>query len=254
VATQAALGQQLSIVLVVRCAGDTELRTKHREFHLSAGVDLVAEAGADTDAEWVMEGEANEFWWPSGGSLREVLDAVPSQYGSIRALVRDFVPVRGDEAFAERMIYRLAPAAPIANPGRKSRPAWRLVRRTSAEGPTLRGWYPVEVLRFPVHDDVGLERDRLEDGLATGLLRRDTRLRDALRTLAAGLPLSFGPPDILDDAEFALDVAVAGEADVIRAQERLDQLERRLSAVESTPSEVLKRKLRALLSSRTRHR
>jgi hypothetical protein len=254
VANEATVGQQLSIALLVRSNGDTELRTKHREFHLSAGVDLVAEAGADTDAEWVMEGEANEFWWPRGGSLREVLDAVPPRYGSIRALVRDFVPVPGDETFAERMIYRLAPAAPIANPGRKSRPAWRLVRRTSAEGPTLRGWYPVEVLRFPVHDDVAYERNRLEDGLAAGILRRDTRVRDALRALAGGQPLSFGQPDILDDAEFALDVAVAGEADVIRAQERLDELERRLSAIESTPSAVLKRKVRALLSNRPGHR
>jgi len=249
-ATEATVGRQLSIVLVVRSVGHTELRTTHREFHLGAGVDLVVEAGTDTDAEWILESEENEFWWPRGGSLREVLDAVPSQYGSIRALVRDFVPVRGDEAFAERMIYRLAPSAPIAGPGGEARSAWRLVRRTSAEGPTLRGWYPVEVLRFAVHDDVAYERNRLEDGLAAGILRRDTRVRDALRALAAGQPLSFGPPDVLDDAEFALDVAVAGETDVIRAQERLDELERRLSAVESTPAAVLKRKLRAVLSTR----
>jgi hypothetical protein len=237
----------------VRGVGDTELRAAHREFHLGAGVDLFVEPGTDTDAEWVMESEENEFWWPRGGSLREVLDAVPSRYGSIRALVRDFVPVRGDEAFAERMIYRLAPTAPIANP-RRSRPASRLVRRTSGEGPTLRGWYPVEVLRFPFHDDVAYERNRLEEGLAAGLLRRDTRVRDALRALTAGKSLSFGSPDVLDDAEFALDVAVAGEVDVIRTQERLDELERRLSAIESTPSAVLKRKLRALLSSRHGHR
>jgi hypothetical protein len=251
---EAALGRQLSIVLAVRGVGDTELRTMHREFHLGAGADLVVEAGTDTDAEWIVESEENEFWWPRGGSLREVLDAVPSQYGSIRALVRDFVPVRGDEAFAERMIYRLTPSAPIASTRRQSRPAWRLVRRTSAEGPTLRGWYPVEVLRFPIDDDVAYERKRLEDGLAAGTLRRDTRVRDALRALGARQPLNFGPPDVLDDAEFALDVAVAGEADVIRAQERLDELERRLSAIESTPSAVLKRKLRALLTNRPRRR
>lgn len=248
-ATEAALGQPLSVVMVVRDAIDSELRALHREFHLGAGVDAVVETEADASADWVIESKEHEFWWPRGGSLRDVLDGVPSRFGSVRAPVRDLVAVQGDEAFAERAVYRLAPGASIPNYGSQARPVWRLVQRTSGDGPTLRGWYPVEVLRLPFHDDAAYEQDRLAEGLAAGFLRRDLRLRDALRALAAGQPFGFGPPDVLDDAELAFDVAGASDDDVIRLQVRLDELERRLSAVESTPLEALKRKLRAIVSS-----
>ena len=76
--------------------------------------------------------------------------------------------------------------------------------------------------------------EELERGVAEGRLVVDTRLRDALRQLAtpAGGALRFPLPTLVEDAEYAVEAAVLGEADVVRLQRRLDELERRLQTVE----------------------
>ena len=74
--------------------------------------------------------------------------------------------------------------------------------------------------------------DEVERGVAEGRLVVDTRLRDALRVIAAGEKPSFPLPTLVDDAEYAVEAAVLGEADVVRLQRRLDELERRLQTVE----------------------
>ncbi len=65
-----------------------------------------------------------------------------------------------------------------------------------------------------------------------GRLVVDTRLRDALRAIAAGETPAFRVPTLVEDAEYAVEAAVLGEADVVRLQRRLDELERRLGTVE----------------------
>jgi hypothetical protein len=72
----------------------------------------------------------------------------------------------------------------------------------------------------------------VERGVADGRLVVDTRLRDALRMIASGQRPSFPLPTLVDDAEYAVEAAVLGEADVVRLQRRLDELERRLQTVE----------------------
>jgi hypothetical protein len=85
--------------------------------------------------------------------------------------------------------------------------------------------------------------DELERGVAQGRLVVDTRLRDALRTLRAASSGAYVPPErapelrfplptLVDDAEYAVEAAVRGEADVVRLQRRLDELEGRLQSVE----------------------
>jgi hypothetical protein len=90
-----------------------------------------------------------------------------------------------------------------------------------------------------------LADDELERGVSEGRLVVDTRLRDALRGLRAhagsdreflppseAQPLTFPLPTLVDDAEYAVEAAVLGEADVVRLQRRLDTLEHRLQALE----------------------
>src|SRR5262249_55456750 len=38
-------------------------------------------AATEFGADWVIPSDADEFWWPRGSSLKEVLEEVPSTYG-----------------------------------------------------------------------------------------------------------------------------------------------------------------------------
>jgi hypothetical protein len=256
-------------------------------------------AAADFGADWVIHSDADEFWWPRGDSLKEVLESIPSRYGVVRALLRHFVPRPGDEpSFGERMTARVSANAPINDPRSLYRPNLKIIHRADPDVTVsigaqrlldssfvpLRGWYPVEFFHFPVrsleqceqkyaHQQTGpgqtpspyydrvreliaagrivelyeslLVDDRaLEHGLQAGSLVIDTRLRDALRAVAAGRPIEFPRPTVVDEAAYAVDVAALGEADVVRLQRRLDTLEQRLLTVERRSSVRLERRLR----------
>jgi len=38
-------------------------------------------AAAEHDADWVINCDVDEFYWPDGGDLKEVLAAIPPEYG-----------------------------------------------------------------------------------------------------------------------------------------------------------------------------
>jgi hypothetical protein len=257
-------------------------------------------------ADWVINTDADEFWWPRGGSLKDVLSVVPGRYGIVQAFWRSFVPRPDDGSFfAERMTLRLSLQAAINDPTSFYRPVTKVAHRADPEVVVGRGnhdlvatpyvplrtWYPIEVLHFPLrsraqwmhkvrlqgdaftkhieragtgyhlkgygalqsgrideqHDSLVVVDDAVERGLADGSLALDTRLRDALRELALDAssgrarrfalpsererPLSFPQPTLADDATYAVEAAVLGEADVVRAQRRLDRLEQRLGSL-----------------------
>jgi hypothetical protein len=264
-------------------------------------------AAARFGADWVINSDADEFWWPRGGSLKQVLAAIPERYGKVGAFLRTFVPRPGAADFAERMTVRFSALAPINDPSSLYRPIRKIVHRAdpdvtlvrghhdvldSALAP-LRGWFPIETFHFPLrtreqcarkamvmgraweqHVDrpstgylaqmygaatsgaiedyyasVTVGDAELERGVAEGRLLVDTRLRDALRALrlndeqrtATGrtfalpgetAPLTFQLPTLVEEAEYAVEAAVLGEADVVRLQRRLDVLEARLASAE----------------------
>jgi hypothetical protein len=238
----------------------------HVDFHLGAGVDVIFIDASDDDvpdglarradvhvvesasaaaeesgADWLIESEANEFWWPRGGSLKELLELVAPGYDAVQALSRQFVPISGTtEPFSERMVHRLV----------HGRPERRYVRRSGAEArvEAIRGWFPIEVLRFPVDGEPGsvYDEDGLRRGVETGVLSVDTRVRDALRALADGRSPDFARSSVADEARYAAELAALGEVDIARARERMDELDARLAAIETSFSEVVKRKLRGL--------
>jgi hypothetical protein len=122
-------------------------------------------AAAEFDADWVINADADEFWWPRGGSLKDVLAAVPPQYGIVEAFWRSFVPRPDDGAFfAERMTARLSQHAPINDPTSFYRPVIKVAHRGDSRVTVARGnhalvdspfvplttWHPVEVLHFPL--------------------------------------------------------------------------------------------------------
>jgi Glycosyl transferase family 2 len=122
-------------------------------------------AAAEHGADWVINSDADEFWWPRGGSLKEVLGAVPREYGIVQAFWRSFVPRPDDgQPFAERMTARLTQLAPINDPTSFYRPVVKVAHRGDPRVVVARGnhalgessfatlttWHPVEVLHFPL--------------------------------------------------------------------------------------------------------
>jgi hypothetical protein len=130
-------------------------------------------AATDFGAHWVINTDADEFWWPRGGTLKQVLQVVPERFGIVRGCWRHFVPRPGDGAdFAERMTVRLCTPA---FPGDKStiyHAHQKVAHRAdpeveielgnhNASGTALeplRNWHPIEVLHFSIRSVAQLTR------------------------------------------------------------------------------------------------
>jgi hypothetical protein len=130
-------------------------------------------AATEFGADWVIHSDADEFWWPRGDSLKEVLASIPSRFGIVRALLRHFVPRPDDgSSFAERMTVRMSTSAPINDPRSLFRPNLKIIHRADPtvnvsigaqrliDSPfvPLRGWYPIEFFHFPVRSLEQCER------------------------------------------------------------------------------------------------
>jgi len=121
-------------------------------------------AATDFNADWVINTDADEFWMPRGGTLKETLASVPDRFGIVWALSRHFVPRPDDSAFfAERMTVRISAPAAINDPASPYRPHQKAAHRADPEigvgfgshiarsrrWSSLHHWYPAEVLHFP---------------------------------------------------------------------------------------------------------
>jgi Glycosyl transferase family 2 len=261
-------------------------------------------AALEHDADWVIHADADEFWWPHGGDLKDVLGLVPERYGVLLCPWRHFVPRPDDTRhFSERMTVRVAaharwtrpedPFHPNVNVAHRAHPSVRIrPGNHDLEGPleALRGWFPIEVLHFPLRSsaqarskflawsayraalagiaphvdeaDAALSGDAFEAyygryvvddaalaaGVADGTFAVDTRLRDALRTLAhdparpvdphAALhalpnraPLVFPSLTTAQAAELAADVSVLPDPS-LRVERRVERLASRLALAE----------------------
>ena len=101
-------------------------------------------AALEHGADWVINSDADEFWWPCGGSVKEVLSTVPADFGVVHVPTRYFVP-RPDDGrfFAERMIYRLSSNAPLNDPTSSFRPVAKIAHRGSDRVRVGRGGHRV---------------------------------------------------------------------------------------------------------------
>jgi Glycosyl transferase family 2 len=121
-------------------------------------------AATEHGADWVINTDADEFWMPSEGTLKDVLAAVREPWGVVYALSRHFVPRPDDGAlFAERMTVRVSPEAPINDPTSPYRPHLKAAHRADPEitvsfgshtvasrlWRAVHNWHPADVLHFP---------------------------------------------------------------------------------------------------------
>ena len=112
--------------------------------------------------------------------------------------------------------------------------AWKHIERTptayhaqmfeALESGTIADYYAAQV--------VGRRRGRAMawmPGDSSSTRGCETRSESSRR---GGAPLDFPTPTLVDEATYAVEAAVLGEADVVRLQRRLDTLEERLSSIE----------------------
>ena len=131
-------------------------------------------AATDYGADWVINADADEFWWPRGGSLKDVLASIPERYGVVRGCWRHFLPRPRDgrvlrrahdrpalrscasRATSETIFHAHQKVAHRADPDVSIEPG-----NHDATGPRLaplRGWHPLEVLHFSLRSPAQLER------------------------------------------------------------------------------------------------
>ncbi len=137
---------------------------------------MARRSATEFGADWVVNSDADEFWWPRGGSLKEVLSAVPTNYGSVRGMWRHFAPrPDGDEFFAERMTVR------VCNPGSEDNSPYSPRFKT-----VHRGDPNVEVVHGN-HRAVGQSSRRYAAGIrSTSCTSRCGRWSSAERSIFAG--------------------------------------------------------------------
>lgn len=64
-------------------------------------------AAEEYGADWVLNADADEFFWPETGTFKEILTAVPSEYGALDMPVFHFLPgVEEEGFFADRLTVR----------------------------------------------------------------------------------------------------------------------------------------------------
>jgi hypothetical protein len=77
-------------------------------------------------ADWVIHNDADEFWWPLVGDLRDVFSALPPQFGQIEVQRRNFRPrVDGEEPFYSRLVHREASSLNLSGHALESKVAHR---------------------------------------------------------------------------------------------------------------------------------
>jgi len=119
-------------------------------------------AASEHGADWVVNSDVDEFWWPHRDTMREILQEVPSRYGAVRAIWRHFVLRPETPApFFERLTVRRRPSLDVADPFcanakviHRGDPDVRIASGNhDAYGRDLRllrEWVPFELLHFPI--------------------------------------------------------------------------------------------------------
>ena len=205
--------------ILERVAGDgglTLIREASEELRQSDWVTRMARlAATEHGADWVINGDADELWWPRDGALRDVLAAVPARFGALRGLWRNFVPRPDDgRPFHERMTIRRLPASDLTDPFHAQ---VKVVHRAHSDVvvtqgnhdalgaplPLIREWLPFEVLHFPIRTAEQARRKfrvARDAGLASPGTSVPQHTEAAVRTMEAEGDQSFYDRLVVDDA------------------------------------------------------
>jgi hypothetical protein len=191
------------------------------------GEEEITRIASEMGADWVIHNDADEFWWPVEGTLKETFASVAEPYGMIFAPRTEFAARPGDGPFSDRMTVRetrfLRPpkSAHRANPrvnlrGPHPIEIWvggspyrglvgKPVLRTSAEHREdqplellIAPNFPVGVLHFPVRS-FDQYRHRVEIARDNGQLGRNPKGRAVREALDEGRLEQVYEQLVLDD-------------------------------------------------------
>lgn len=174
------------------------LRAEGHQHHQSRRVTRLARLAAiEYDADWVINNDADEFWWPATGSLSDVFTAIPERYGQVEASRHNFLPApsEGERPFYEQLVVRERASRNLVGAPLEPKVAHRgdpdvivAPGNHSVSGAALE---PVphcgllEVLHFPMRTFAQFERKVLATGIGYESLpfRSDEVGRDQLKLL-----------------------------------------------------------------------
>jgi hypothetical protein len=205
-------------------------------------------AATEHGADWVINTDADEFWMPRGGTLKDVFTAVPASVGRIYALSKHFVPRPDDGSpFYERMIAHASPAVAINDPTSPYRPHLKVAHRgdpditighgshtaASPRWVALHHWHPAEVLHFPYRslaqwENKGSRRARGDSPLGQYVT--------ALRAKETGRSASRYATLVVDDLELERGLADGSLTIDVRLRNVLRTLGTETTLGRSTPS------------------
>jgi Glycosyl transferase family 2 len=191
------------------------------QHHQSRRVTRMARlAAVEHDADWVINNDADEFWWPTVGSLADVFAAIPGRYGQITAPRNNFLPrqVADDEPFHQRLVLREKASRNLAGGPLEPKVAHRGHREVlvapgnhSVAGGDLApapACGLLEVMHFPMRTPEQFERKVLATGIGYESLpfRSDEVGRDQLELLTRqreGTLAEFFAERLLSDEDLA---------------------------------------------------
>jgi hypothetical protein len=155
----------------------TVIRDEEEGHHQSNRVTRMAEiARSGYNADWVIHNDADEFWWPLVGDLRDVFSSIPSRFGQIEVKRRNFRPlVDVDGPFYSRLVHRevssLTPSGYALESKVAHRPHPDVVVAPGnhsirgVELPAVPGGEVLEIFHFPMRSYGQFERKVVQIGL-----------------------------------------------------------------------------------------
>jgi Glycosyl transferase family 2 len=153
------------------------IRDEGEGHHQSNRVTKMAEiARLGYNADWVIHNDADEFWWPIVGNLRDVFTSIPLRYGQIEVERRNFRPhTDSRDDFYSRLIHREATSLDLAGdrlaPKIAHRPHPQVVVAPGNHSITGGDLVPVpasemlEIFHFPMRSYEQFERKVVQIGL-----------------------------------------------------------------------------------------